>query len=85
MTFAHGFNLLPHRQRDARLARRRRYVEWTSAALCGCAAVALLMAWQTFERARSTESARRSGNASLCSRRRLPSTLGLSVRHATSA
>jgi len=27
MTFAHGFNLLPHRQRDARLARRRRYVE----------------------------------------------------------
>lgn len=52
MTFAHGFNLLPHRQRDARLARRRRYVEWTSAALCGCAAVALLMTWQTFERAR---------------------------------
>ncbi|MHB9840332.1 fimbrial assembly protein [Paraburkholderia terrae] len=52
MTFGHGFNLLPHRQRDARLARRRRYVEWTSAALCGCAAVALLMTWQTFERVR---------------------------------
>ncbi|CAG9226541.1 Fimbrial assembly protein [Paraburkholderia caribensis] len=52
MTFAHGFNLLPHRQRDARLARRRRYVEWTSATLCGCTAVALLMVWQAFERVR---------------------------------
>ncbi|MBN3764587.1 fimbrial assembly protein [Burkholderia sp. Ac-20365] len=52
MTAARGFNLLPHRQRDARLARRRRYIEWTSAALCGCAAVALLMAWQIFERTR---------------------------------
>jgi type IV pilus assembly protein PilN len=48
-----GFNLLPHRQRDARLARRRRYVEWGSAALCGCVAVALLTTWQAFERAQT--------------------------------
>ncbi|ACC71969.1 fimbrial assembly protein [Paraburkholderia phymatum] len=47
-----GFNLLPHRQRDARLARRRRYLEWVSAALCACVAVALLMTWQAFERSR---------------------------------
>ncbi|MPW21227.1 fimbrial assembly protein [Paraburkholderia sp. CNPSo 3157] len=47
-----GFNLLPHRQRDARLARRRRYVEWTAAALCGCVAVAVLVGWQAFERTR---------------------------------
>ncbi|MBN3755078.1 fimbrial assembly protein [Paraburkholderia sp. Tr-20389] len=47
-----GFNLLPHRQRDARLARRRRYIEWTGAALCGCVAVALLTTWQAFERSR---------------------------------
>ncbi|WP_109478325.1 fimbrial assembly protein [Paraburkholderia sp. C35] len=52
MMAVHGFNLLPHRQRDARLARRRRYVEWASAALCGCVAVALLVAWQTVERVR---------------------------------
>jgi type IV pilus assembly protein PilN len=52
MTSAYGFNLLPHRQRDARLARRRRYAEWTSAVLCGCVAVALLVTWQTFERVR---------------------------------
>ncbi|TXC88374.1 fimbrial assembly protein [Paraburkholderia azotifigens] len=45
-----GFNLLPHRQRDARLARRRRYIEWSGAVVCGCVAVALLMMWQTFER-----------------------------------
>ncbi|MEM5388006.1 fimbrial assembly protein [Paraburkholderia phymatum] len=48
---AGGFNLLPHRQRDARLARRRRYIEWTTAALCGCVAAAALVAWQAFERA----------------------------------
>ncbi|MEM5439716.1 fimbrial assembly protein [Paraburkholderia diazotrophica] len=47
---AGGFNLLPHRQRDARLARRRRYIEWTAAALCGCVGVAALVAWQAFER-----------------------------------
>jgi type IV pilus assembly protein PilN len=45
-----GFNLLPHRQRDARLVRRRCYIEWTVAALCGCGAVALLAAWQAYER-----------------------------------
>jgi Tfp pilus assembly protein PilN len=49
---ARGFNLLPHRERDARLARRRRFVEWTGAVLAGCVAVALLTGWQAFERAR---------------------------------
>ena len=48
-----GFNLLPHRQRDVRLARRRRYIEWAGAVLCGCVAVALLMMWQTVERSRT--------------------------------
>lgn len=49
---AGGFNLLPHWQRDARLARRRRYVEWTVAALCGCVAVSMLVGWQAIGRAR---------------------------------
>lgn len=49
---ARGFNLLPHRERDARRARRRRFVEWMSAALSGCLAVALLTGWQAFERKR---------------------------------
>ncbi|MBP0594035.1 fimbrial assembly protein [Paraburkholderia sp. LEh10] len=47
-----GFNLLPHRQRDARLARRRRYAEWAGAALCGCIGVSMLMGWQAIERTR---------------------------------
>jgi Tfp pilus assembly protein PilN len=47
-----GFNLLPHRQRDARLARRRCALEWVVAALVGCVAVLAVMGWQTFDRAR---------------------------------
>lgn len=47
-----GFNLLPYRQRNARLARRRRQLEWIAAAFAGYAAVLLLAGWQTFERAR---------------------------------
>jgi len=47
-----GFNLLPHRERDARRARRRRFLEWTGAALSGCVALALLMGWQAYERER---------------------------------
>jgi Tfp pilus assembly protein PilN len=49
---ARGFNLLPHRERDARLARRRRVIEWVAAALAGCIAVGLLIGWQMFERGR---------------------------------
>ena len=47
-----GFNLLPYRQRNARLARRRRVREWIAAALAGCGAVLALAGWQAFERAR---------------------------------
>ncbi|WP_025601818.1 hypothetical protein [Burkholderia sp. WSM2230] len=47
-----GFNLLPHRQRKARLARRRCLVAWAAAALAGCVAVAALAGYQAFERAR---------------------------------
>ena len=47
-----GFNLLPYRQRNARLARRRRLLEWFAAALAGFAAVLALVGWQAFERAR---------------------------------
>ncbi|CAB3794633.1 hypothetical protein LMG28614_03972 [Paraburkholderia ultramafica] len=47
-----GFNLLPYRQRNARLARRRRVREWVAAALAGCAAVLALAAWQAFEKTR---------------------------------
>lgn len=51
-TWLGGFNLLPYRQRNARLARRRRLLEWLAAALAGFAAVLALIAWQAFERAR---------------------------------
>ncbi|WP_408462625.1 fimbrial assembly protein [Paraburkholderia fungorum] len=47
-----GFNLLPYRQRNARLARRRRLLEWVAAALAGLVAVLALVGWQAFERAR---------------------------------
>ena len=47
-----GFNLLPYRQRNARLARRRRLLEWIAAACAGCAAVFALAGWQAFEKAR---------------------------------
>lgn len=47
-----GFNLLPYRQRNARLARRRRLLEWVAAAFIGCAAVLPLAGWHAIERAR---------------------------------
>ncbi|WP_144151179.1 fimbrial assembly protein [Paraburkholderia sp. BCC1885] len=47
-----GFNLLPHRQRNARLARRRCLIEWLAAVLVGCAAVLTIVGWQAFERTR---------------------------------
>lgn len=47
-----GFNLLPYRQRDARLARRRRVLEWIAAVCAGFAAVFVLVAWQAIGRAR---------------------------------
>jgi Tfp pilus assembly protein PilN len=47
-----GFNLLPYRQRNARLARRRLVLEWAAAACGGCAAVLALAGWQVSERAR---------------------------------
>ncbi|WP_407946074.1 fimbrial assembly protein [Paraburkholderia haematera] len=47
-----GFNLLPYRQRNARLARRQRLLEWAAAALAGFAAVLAVVGWQVFERAR---------------------------------
>jgi Tfp pilus assembly protein PilN len=50
-----GFNLLPYRQRNARLARRRCLLEWVVAALAGFAAVLALVGWQAFERARLDE------------------------------
>lgn len=47
-----GFNLLPYRQRDARRARRRCFVEWAIAALVGTALVLAVIGWQSFERVR---------------------------------
>lgn len=47
-----GFNLLPYRQRNARLARRRRVCEWIAAVFAGCVALLALAGWQTFEKAR---------------------------------
>ncbi len=47
-----GFNLLPYRQRNARLARQRCLREWLAAALAGVVAVLVLAAWQAFERTR---------------------------------
>jgi type IV pilus assembly protein PilN len=47
-----GFNLLPYRQRNARLARQARVREWMAATLAGCTAILALAAWQTFEKAR---------------------------------
>ncbi|RDJ99245.1 fimbrial assembly protein [Paraburkholderia lacunae] len=47
-----GFNLLPYRQRNARLARRRCLLEWIGACLAGCAAVLALAGWLAFERTR---------------------------------
>jgi Tfp pilus assembly protein PilN len=47
-----GFNLLPHRQRNARRARRRCGAEWLAAALTGGIAVLALAGWQSAERTR---------------------------------
>jgi type IV pilus assembly protein PilN len=47
-----GFNLLPYRQRNAQLTRRRRLLEFVAAALAGFAAVLALVGWQAFETAR---------------------------------
>ncbi|WP_027800387.1 PilN domain-containing protein [Paraburkholderia dilworthii] len=47
-----GFNLLPHRQRKARLARRRCLFAWTVAAFAGCTAVVALAGYQALEKAR---------------------------------
>jgi Tfp pilus assembly protein PilN len=47
-----GFNLLPYRQRNARLARRRCLREWLAAILVGAAAVLVLAAWQAFQKTR---------------------------------
>lgn len=48
-----GFNLLPYRQRNARLARRRCLREWIAAAMAGIVAVLGLAAWQVFEKTRT--------------------------------
>jgi len=47
-----GFNLLPHRQRKAELARRRCLIAWAAAALAGCVAVGALAGYQALEKAR---------------------------------
>jgi type IV pilus assembly protein PilN len=47
-----GFNLLPYRQRNARLARRRCWRDWAVAACLGAAVVLVLAGWQAFEAAR---------------------------------
>jgi type IV pilus assembly protein PilN len=47
-----GFNLLPYRQRNARLARRRCLLAWAAAALAGCVAVLALAGYQALQTAR---------------------------------
>ncbi|MCC8405073.1 fimbrial assembly protein [Paraburkholderia sp. MMS20-SJTN17] len=47
-----GFNLLPYRQRNARLARRRCMRDWAVAACVGAAGVLLVAGWQSFAAAR---------------------------------
>ncbi|WP_329958910.1 fimbrial assembly protein [Paraburkholderia sejongensis] len=47
-----GFNLLPYRQRNARLARRRCLRDWGVAAGVGAAAVLALAGWQSLAKAR---------------------------------
>ena len=47
-----GFNLLPYRQRNARLLHRQRLLEWLAAAFAGFAAVLAFIGWQAFERSR---------------------------------
>jgi len=52
MPWLGGFNLLPYRQRNARLARRRCLRDWAVAACVGSAGVCALAGWQAFETAR---------------------------------
>ncbi|MFT4068787.1 MAG: fimbrial assembly protein [Paraburkholderia sp.] len=52
MPWLGGFNLLPYRQRNARLARRRCLRDWAVAACVGAAAVLALAGWQAFEKTR---------------------------------
>ncbi|MBB5428594.1 type IV pilus assembly protein PilN [Paraburkholderia sp. JPY158] len=47
-----GFNLLPYRQRNARLARHRCMRDWAAAACVGAAGVLLVAGWQSFAAAR---------------------------------
>ncbi|WP_085489252.1 fimbrial assembly protein [Paraburkholderia susongensis] len=47
-----GFNLLPYRQRNARLARRRCQRDWLVAACVGAAGVLVLAGWQAFDKMR---------------------------------
>ena len=47
-----GFNLLPYRERDRRLARRRCALEWSGAAAAGAVAALMLAGWHAFEGAR---------------------------------
>lgn len=47
-----GFNLLPYRERDRRLARRRCALEWSGAAVAGAVATLMLAGWHAFEGAR---------------------------------
>ncbi len=44
-----GFNLLPYRERDRRLARRRCVLEWSGAAAAGAVAALMLAGWHAFE------------------------------------
>ncbi|WP_233832380.1 fimbrial assembly protein [Paraburkholderia sp. ZP32-5] len=52
MPWLGGFNLLPYRQRNARLARRRCLRDWAVAACVGATGVLALAGWQAFETAR---------------------------------
>ncbi|WP_240162859.1 fimbrial assembly protein [Paraburkholderia sp. Cy-641] len=47
-----GFNLLPYRQRNARLARRRCLRDWAVAACVGAAGVLAFAGWQAVEKTR---------------------------------
>ncbi|WP_233803713.1 fimbrial assembly protein [Paraburkholderia sp. HP33-1] len=47
-----GFNLLPYRQRNERLARRRCMRDWAVAACIGVSGVLLVAGWQSFATAR---------------------------------
>lgn len=47
-----GFNLLPYRERDRRLARRRCALEWSGAAVTGAVAALMLAGWYALEGAR---------------------------------